>query len=148
VAGFCWNSYWQYYGRILADEGSVSQFDMKAVEWLKQNTLETDMIQNLPEYDESGLWIPTLWGRRILRPHSNPFCNDELVRGNEGATSSHLFLGSKPLRNDRLDPSVEAIRHSSQWQKVASFGGAEVYKRRLMGPGVAPLGPIGQRAQP
>ncbi len=147
VAGFCWNNYWQYYGQVLADGGSVSQFDMKAFEWIKRNTLKTDVILNVPEHDWGGLWIPAICRRRILNPHSSPFYTDEITEGNRNAIATYAFIGSKPLRSDRLDPTVEAIRHGPQWQKVASFGRAEVYGRRLMGPGAPAPAAVGPGAR-
>ncbi len=138
VAGLCWDHYNEFYAVSFSPGGAISQDDLAAFEWIKRNTLKTDIILNVPEHDWGGLWIPALCGRRVMRPHLNPFYQDELQRGNEGATPNYLFIGSRPLGGDRLDPTAEAVRSLPEWRKVASFGRAEVYERRLLGPGMAP----------
>ena len=143
----CINLYEHYIGPMVADS-SVRQDDLNAFEWIKRNTLKTDIILNVPECDCGSLWIPALCDRRILRPHSNPFYFDELRRGNEGATPTYLFIGSGPHRDGRLDPAAEAVCSLPEWQKVVSFGRAEIYQRRVLGPGSPAPTLIGPGAGP
>ncbi|HUT04394.1 MAG TPA: hypothetical protein VM163_10940 [bacterium] len=140
----CINLHGYYIGPMVSNSG-VAQADLNAFEWIKQNTAKTDIILNVPEHDYSGLWIPALCGRRIRRPHSNPFYFDELQKGNEGAATAYAFIGSRPHANSEVHPTVEAIRYSLTWLKVASFGQAEVYERYFVGPGRPPLKLVGPK---
>jgi len=129
VAGFCWEFYNQFYAVHFSCGCAVSQDDLRAFEWINQNTLRTDIIQNLPEHDESGLWIPALCGRRILRPHSNPFYFDELTEGNRDVVPTYLFVGSRALRFKDIDCYwLERARASPYWKELAIFGRAGVFK--------------------
>jgi len=68
---------------------------------------------------------------------------DELNEGNRNAVPTYLFIGSATFEGDRPDPTVETIRHSPKWRIAASFGRAEIYGRRLIGPGMPAPTPIG-----
>ena len=129
VAGLCWDSYNQFYVIHFLKHGSLSDDDLRAFEWIDQNTLKTNIILNLPEHDESGLWIPALCGRRVLRPHSNPFYFDELAEGSRDVVPTYLFVGSKTWFFKDIDPLwLERARASPYWKELAIFGRAGVFK--------------------
>ncbi|MBN2207827.1 MAG: hypothetical protein JW759_00805 [Candidatus Coatesbacteria bacterium] len=129
VAGLCWDFYNQFYARHFSPRGSVTQDDMRAFEWIKQNTSRADTILNVAEHDYSGLWIPALCGRRILNPASNPFYFDELAEGNRDVIPTYLFVGSQAMLYRCIDCYwLERARASPCWKELATFGRAGIFK--------------------
>jgi len=116
-------SYKRHYFYAIEQHSSVTASDMKAFEWLKDHTSETDVIKN--NYGDAGLWIPAIISRPITSPHVNVVYLDKIKQLGE---PKYIYIGKKRIYSCNLKDS--AFRDNVEYEQVYSQDGVYIYKKR------------------
>ncbi len=122
------------YEKPLIQQNSVTESDLKAFSWLKENTSETTVIQN--NYGDSGIWIPSVIFRPITSPHINIFYLNKVKWFSE---PEYIFIGKKCVYSgkrtafegtilDYCSITKKALNVRSDIQLVYSEDGVFIYK--------------------
>lgn len=106
----------------IAIQSSVTSADMKAFEWLKENTNETTVMDN--NYGDGGLWIPSI----ILRPITNAHVNViYLDKKTSMGNPQYVYIGKKCVYN--CPKKASDYMNNTDYKEVYSKEGVEIFKR-------------------
>ena len=83
---------------------------------------------------DSGLWLPAVAWRRVLRPHNNPFHFDEVRQWAQTVEPTHAFVGSRVTDPFRMSARYstsddDPYRNDARWRLAHGSGRARVYER-------------------
>lgn len=105
---------------------SVTKDDLKAFEWISENTTTEDVFDN--NYGDAGIWIPAIAFRRVIKNDSGPYVFDELKENKDNLEPNYVYVGSKVLFDNSAEFTNSSLSQSKSAQLVFSSGKAKVYK--------------------
>jgi len=100
---------------------SVTEADLKAFNWLEENTDEKDVIQN--NYGDGGLWIPSIIFRPISYAHINVIYLDKIKSLGE---PKYIYIGRKCVYN--CPQKNSDFKDNDKYEQVYSEEGVHIYK--------------------
>lgn len=110
------------------DHQLVTANDIIVLTWLKQHSLESDIIWN--RYEDAGVWIPAIISRPITLYHTNPVDMAVLTRPAD-RTPDFAFIGEAMSQTGTIrDLVMETHPQASAWNftLVYMHGNASVYR--------------------
>ena len=120
------------YIRKYIEMSNVTNDDLKAILWLKNNTSKNDIINN--NYGDAGIWIPAIIFRKITRPHltskleknyyeSIKFTDRRIMDENK---ADYIFIGSKCVYNCPI--KKEDIKLDKRYKLIKKFNETLIFK--------------------
>lgn len=119
---------WYYLVDSLRDV-SVTEDDLAAICWIRDNTPPDAVIQN--NYSDGGVWIPALAYRAVEHPHFNVIYNDEMALWRITVKPGYLYVGARQVYHkdqERITSQILRI-NPERYRRVFSQGRAEVWQR-------------------
>jgi hypothetical protein len=111
----------KYYLDTIVDRASITDADMKAFEWLKNHTNETEVIKN--NYGDAGLWIPAIISRPVTIPHINVIYLDKIKEQGE---PKYVYIGKKEVYPCAFKNSN--FKNNSKYKHVYDKDGVNIYE--------------------
>lgn len=103
----------------------VSEADLKAIQWIAENTPPEAVVQN--RYGDAGLWIPAIAFRPITDPHLSPFFFDEFRTASPRLKARYVYVGKKKLLGEPI-AREEFESRPDMYRKVYDHDGVIIYE--------------------
>jgi len=101
---------------------SVTKEDSRAINWLKDNTPQEEIIDN--NYGDAGLWIPAIISRQITNAHVNVVYLDKLKPSGE---ARYVYIGKKCVYNCPL--KIKDFKNNLQYKQIYSEEGVFIFEK-------------------
>lgn len=117
------------YGMIISEAikyTSVTTNDLRAFNWIKQNTSTYDVFQN--NEGDAGIWVPIFTGRKVTKNDSSPQDYDELFSTQSKLVASYVYVGDKIVYPERVNYKFSKLENKARFSLVYQSGSAKIYK--------------------
>lgn len=112
--------------QLISSEVYVTQNDLNVMNWLKNNTQITDVIEN--NYSDGGIWIPAVAERKITVNDAMPHSFDSLQKNQEKLISTYAFIGENKLFSEKIYLTPEWASELG-YKLVFQSGNSRAYKK-------------------
>ena len=126
-ACLCVAGYYFFFLAPALSEASVTRDDLRAFEWIRQNTRPDAHIAN--NYSDAGVWIPAMTRRSVSVPHVNILHWEETKLALAARPADYIYLGAKRVYQFPFEWDEATIRSLQPRPKlVFASGNARLFK--------------------
>jgi len=113
------------YTNAVAWESTVAPTDVRAMEWIANNTPPDAIIEN--NRADAGQWIPAMIGRRITEPQVNIAVLYQVPSVERGG---YVFVGAKPVYGEPKLKAEALLKQPDKYEAVYQAGSSFVFRRK------------------